>query len=278
MPGSIADTVTLSNGIKMPMFGLGTWQSKEGSEVEQSVRWALELGYRHIDTAAAYKNEEGVGQAIRDSGVPRERIFLTTKLWNDDHRKGYDASLKAFATSLQKLGFDYVDLYLIHWPVKEMYKEAWRALEKIYADGRAKAIGVSNFLVHHLQDLLPTTKVKPMVNQVEFHPRLMQKPLMEFCRREGIVEEAWSPLMRGKISQLDVINKIAQAKGKTAAQIVLRWNLQHGIVTIPKSVKRERLVENASLYDFDLSPDEMAQIDRLDQSERVGPNPDTFTF
>ena len=278
MPGSLSDTVTLANSIKMPTLGLGTWQSKEGSEVEQSVRWAIDLGYRHIDTAAAYKNEEGVGRAIRDSGVPREQIFLTTKLWNDDHRKGYDACLKAFDASLQKLGMDYVDLYLIHWPVKEMYKEAWRALEHIYATGRAKAIGVSNFLVHHLEDLLTTAKVKPMVDQVEFHPHLIQKPLMAFCRKHGIVEEAWSPLMRGKIGQLDVVNAIAASNGKTPAQIVLRWNLQHGLVTIPKSVKRERLVENAALYDFELSPDDMGRIDALDKGERVGPNPDTFTF
>src|SRR5579862_44441 len=167
---NIASTATLQNGVKIPLLGLGTWLSKEGSEVQQAVRWAIEIGYRHIDTAAAYKNEEGAGQAIRDSGVPREQIFVTTKLWNDDQRQGYDACLKAFDHSLKLLKFDYVDLYLVHWPVKGMYKEAWRALEKIYADGRAKAIGVSNFLVNQLNDLLPAAKVKPMVDQVEMHP------------------------------------------------------------------------------------------------------------
>src|SRR5947209_6124919 len=200
MAGSIADTVTLTNGVKMPTLGLGTWKSKEGSEVQQSIRWALEIGYRHIDTAAAYGNEQGVGEGIRSSGVPREQVFVTTKLWNDDQRKGHDACLKAFDASLSKLEMDYVDLYLVHWPVPGKYKEAWRAMEKIYASGRAKAIGVSNFMVHHLEDLLKDTKTVPMVNQVEFHPWLVQKPLMENCRKHRIVEEAWSPLMRGKIT------------------------------------------------------------------------------
>lgn len=278
MAGSIADTVTLTNGVKMPMLGLGTWKSKEGAEVQQAIRWALEIGYRHIDTAAAYGNEQGVGEGIRSSGVPREQVFVTTKLWNDDQRKGYDACLKAFDASLSKLGMDYVDLYLVHWPVPGQYKEAWRAVEKIYASGRAKAIGVSNFMVHHLEDLLKDTKTVPMVNQVEFHPCLVQKPLMEFCRKHRIVEEAWSPLMRGKITQLDVVTGIAMSKGKTPAQVVLKWNLQHGVVTIPKSVKRERLAENASLYDFELTAEEIARIDALDKGERVGPNPDNFNF
>lgn len=278
MAGSIADTVTLTNGVKMPMLGLGTWKSKEGAEVEQSIRWALEIGYRHIDTAAAYGNEKGVGEGIRSSGVPREQVFVTTKLWNDDQRKGYDACLKAFDTSLSKLGMDYVDLYLVHWPVPGKYKEAWRAVDEIYASGRAKAIGVSNFMVHHLEDLLKDTQTVPMVNQVEFHPWLVQKPLMEICRKHRIVEEAWSPLMRGKITQLDVVTEIAKSKGKTPAQVVLKWNLQHGLVTIPKSVKRERLVENASLYDFELTAEEMTRIDALDKGERVGPNPDNYNF
>jgi diketogulonate reductase-like aldo/keto reductase len=278
MAGSIADTVTLTNGVKMPMLGLGTWKSQEGQEVQQAIRWALEIGYRHIDTAAAYGNEKGVGEGLRSSGVPREQVFVTTKLWNDDQRKGYDACMKAFDTSLSKLGMDYVDLYLVHWPVPGKYKEAWRAVEKIYASGRAKAIGVSNFMVHHLDDLLKDTQTVPMVNQVEFHPWLVQKPLMEACRKRRIVEEAWSPLMRGKITQLEVVTEIANRKGKTPAQVVLRWNLQHGVVTIPKSVKRDRLVENASLYDFELTAEEMARIDALDKGERVGPNPDNFTF
>ena len=278
MAGNISDTVTLRNGVKMPLLGLGTWQSAEGSEVEQSVRWALELGYRHIDTAAIYQNERGVGRAVREGGVPREQLFVTTKVWNDDIRAGHDAVLRAIDTSLRKLDMDYVDLYLVHWPVKGKYKEAWRAMEKIHADGKAKAIGVSNFMVHHLKDLLPDARTAPMVNQVEMHPRLVQSELMAFCRENRIVQEAWSPLMKGKVGQIPQIQETAKHHGKTAAQVALRWNIQHGVVTIPKSVKRERLVENAGIFDFQLTAQEMATIDALDKHERVGPDPDNFSF
>jgi methylglyoxal/glyoxal reductase len=278
MAGSIADNVTLRNGVKMPVLGLGTWQSAEGSEVEQAVRWALELGYRHIDTAAIYQNERGVGRAVRESGVPREQVLVTTKVWNDDVRGGHDAVLRAIDESLRKLGMEYVDLYLVHWPVKGKYKEAWRAMEKIHASGKAKAIGVSNFMVHHLKDLLAGAQVTPMVNQVEMHPRLVQPELMAFCREKGIAQEAWSPLMKGKVGHVPQIQEIAQRHGKTAAQVALRWNVQHGVVTIPKSVKRERLVENAAIFDFHLSAQEMAAIDALDRHDRVGPDPDNFSF
>ena len=278
MAGSIRDSVTLANGVRMPRLGLGTWQSAEGSEVEQSVRWALEIGYRHVDTAAIYGNERGVGRAIRDSGVPREEVFVTTKVWNDDQRKGHDAVLRAFDESLRRLGTDYVDLYLVHWPVKGKYKEAWRALEKIYGGGRAKAIGVSNFLVHHLADVIRDAQVVPMVNQIEFHPRLLQRELMAACRRHNIVQEAWSPLMKGKIAHIPQLQELAEKHRKSVAQVVLRWNLQHGIVTIPKSVRRERLEENANLFDFELTADDMAKIDALDRGERVGADPDNFPF
>ena len=282
MPGGLGDTVTLNNGVKMPLLGLGTWQAAEGREVEQAVRWALELGYRHIDTASIYGNERGVGRAVRDSGVPRERVFVTTKVWNDDQRRGRDAVLKAFDASLRRLGFDYVDLYLVHWPVKGKYKEAWAALQEIYATGRARAVGVSNFLVHHLEDLLadspPGGAAVPAVNQVEFHPRLVQRDLLEFDRRRGIVHESWSPLMKGRVNDIPVLRGIAEAHRKTVAQVVLRWNLQHGVVTIPKSVRRERLIENADLFDFQLSTDEMARIDALDRGERVGADPDHVSF
>ena len=278
MAGSIRDSVTLANGVQMPRVGLGTWQSAEGTEVEQSVRWALEIGYRHVDTAAIYGNERGVGRALRDSGVPRGEVFVTTKVWNDDQRKGHDAVLRAFDESLRRLGMDYVDLYLVHWPVKGKYKEAWRALEKIYAGGRAKAIGVSNFLVHHLDDVVNGAQVVPMVNQVEFHPRLLQRDLMDACRRHNVVQEAWSPLMKGKVAHIPQLQELAGKYGKTVAQVVLRWNLQHGIVTIPKSVRRERLEENADLFEFELSADDLAKIDALDRGERVGADPDNFPF
>jgi diketogulonate reductase-like aldo/keto reductase len=278
MYGSVADTVTLSNGVKMPRLGVGTWRSAEGAEVERSVRWALEIGYRHVDTAAIYGNERGVGRAVRDSGVPREQVFVTTKVWNDDQRAGHDAVLRAFDESLRRLGFDYVDLYLIHWPVKGKYKQAWRALEQIYASGRAKAIGVSNFLVHHLDDVLSDAQVRPMVNQVEFHPRLVQPQLVDYCRRNGIVQEAWSPLMKGKVAAIPQLRELAAKYGKTEAQVVLRWDLQRGIVTIPKSVRRERLAENADLFDFELAPEDVASIDALDRGERVGADPDNFSF
>jgi methylglyoxal/glyoxal reductase len=275
---SVHDTVGLHNGVRMPRLGLGTWKSAEGREVEQSVRWALEIGYRHVDTAAIYGNERGVGQAVRDSGVPREQVFVTTKVWNDDQRRGHDAVVRAFDESLRRLGFDYVDLYLVHWPVKGKYKEAWRALEKIYETGRARAIGVSNFLVHHLEDVVKDAAVVPMVNQVEFHPRLLQRELTQACRRHGIVQEAWSPLMKGKIANIPQLRELAEKYGKTVAQVVLRWNLQHGIVTIPKSVRRERLAENADLFDFEIAPDDVATIDALDRGERVGADPDNFSF
>jgi diketogulonate reductase-like aldo/keto reductase len=276
--GSIGDTVSLANGVRMPRLGLGTWRSAEGAEVEQSVRWALEIGYRHVDTAAVYGNERGVGRALRDSGVPREHVFVTTKVWNDDQRAGHAAVLRAFDESLRRLGTDYVDLYLVHWPVKGKYVEAWRALEQIHSTGRARAIGVSNFLVHHLEDVLKSAAVKPMVNQVEFHPRLVQRDVLEFSRRQGVVQEAWSPLMKGRAAEVPLLRDLAEKYGKTPSQVVLRWDLQHGVVTIPKSVRRERLEENADLFDFELSPDEMAQIDALDRGERIGADPDHFNF
>jgi diketogulonate reductase-like aldo/keto reductase len=275
---SITDTVSLANGVRMPRLGLGTWRSAEGAEVEQSVRWALEIGYRHVDTAAVYGNERGVGRAVRDSRVPREQLFITTKVWNDDQRAGHAAVLRAFDESLRRLGTEYVDLYLVHWPVKGKYVEAWRALEQIHSTGRAKAIGVSNFLVHHLEDVLKSAAVKPMVNQVEFHPRLVQRDLLEFSRRHGIVQESWSPLMKGKAAEVPLLRDLAEKYGKTPSQVVLRWDLQHGVVTIPKSVRRERLEENAGLFDFELSPDEMAEIDALDRGERIGADPDHFNF
>ncbi|ASS87859.1 glyoxal reductase [Geobacillus lituanicus] len=272
----LQDCATLHNGVKMPWVGLGVYKVKEGEEVRSAVRTALEIGYRHVDTAAFYENEEGVGQAIRESGIPREQVFVTTKVWNTD--QGYETTLKAFDKSLKKLGFDYVDLYLVHWPVKGKYKETYKALEKLYKDGYVRAIGVSNFQIHHLQDVLADCEIKPMVNQVEYHPRLTQKELQAFCRENGIQLEAWSPLMRGEILTEPTIVDIGRKYGKTPAQVVLRWDLQHGVVTIPKSVTPARIKENADIFDFSLTDEEMKQIDALNLNKRVGPDPDNFNF
>ncbi|KZE97273.1 Glyoxal reductase [Geobacillus stearothermophilus] len=273
---SLQDCAVLHNGVQMPWVGLGVYKVKEGEEVKSAVRTALEIGYRHIDTAAFYENEEGVGQAIRESGIPREQVFVTTKVWNTD--QGYETTLKAFDASLKKLGFDYVDLYLVHWPVKGKYKETYKALEKLYKDGYVRAIGVSNFQIHHLQDVLADCEIKPMVNQVEYHPRLTQKELLTFCRENGIQLEAWSPLMRGEILTEPTIVEIGKKYGKTPAQVVLRWDLQHGVVTIPKSVTPARIKENADIFDFSLTDEEMKQIDALNLNKRVGPDPDNFNF
>ncbi|MCK7605409.1 aldo/keto reductase [Geobacillus stearothermophilus] len=272
----LQDCTTLHNGVKMPWVGLGVYKVKEGEEVRSAVRTALEIGYRHVDTAAFYENEEGVGRAIRESGIPREQVFVTTKVWNTD--QGYETTLKAFDASLKKLGFDYVDLYLVHWPVKGKYKETYKALEKLYKDGYVRAIGVSNFQIHHLQDVLADCEIKPMVNQVEYHPRLTQKELQAFCRENGIQLEAWSPLMRGEILTEPTIVEIGKKYGKTPAQVVLRWDLQHGVVTIPKSVTPARIKENADIFDFSLTDEEMKQIDALNLNKRVGPDPDNFNF
>jgi methylglyoxal/glyoxal reductase len=275
-PKKLSDTVKLANGVEMPRLGLGVWKAKDGEEVQNAVKAAIQTGYRLIDTAAVYKNEEGVGKAIKESGVSREDLFITTKVWNDD--QGYESTLQAFEESRKKLGLEYIDLYLIHWPVKGKYKETWKALEKLYEDGLVKAIGVSNFQVHHLKDLLADAKVKPVVNQVEFHPYLTQKELLAYCNEENIQLEAWSPLMQGEVVRVDVIKELAEKYGKTPAQIVLRWDLQHGVVTIPKSVKEHRIRENADVFDFELSQEDMDKLDALNKNHRFGPDPDNFDF
>ncbi len=273
---SIHDCTVLNNGLAMPWLGFGVFKVEEGDEVERAVSTALETGYRSIDTAALYNNERGVGSAMRASGIPREEIFLTTKVWNDDMRA--KRTLAAFKESLERLGTDYVDLYLVHWPVAGYYKETWRAMEEIYASGRAKAIGVSNFMIHHLEDLLGESEIIPAVNQIEFHPLLVQEELLVFCQSQAIQVEAWSPLMRGKILDEEAIIGIAEKYGKTAAQVILRWDLQHGVVTIPKSTHAERIAENADIFDFTLSEADMQALDAMDAGERVGPDPYNFAF
>jgi len=275
MISSITDCTVLNNGLKMPWLGFGVFQTKEGDEVIRSVKWALEAGYRSIDTAMIYRNERGVGRAIKDSGVPREEIFLTTKLWNDDIRAR--RAMRAFDESLRRLDVDYVDLYLIHWPV-EGRQEAWKAMENIYESGRAKAIGVSNFMVEHLEDFLPECKVVPAVNQVEFHPFLVQPHLLQYCQEHKIQLEAWSPIAKGQVMDSPNIQEIAKKYDKTPVQITLRWELQHGVVTIPKSVHKERIVANCQTFDFELSDEDMADLDALDKGHRTGPDPLNFNF
>ncbi|WP_240548431.1 aldo/keto reductase [Paenibacillus lignilyticus] len=276
----VQDTTTLHNGVKMPWLGLGVFQVAEGDELVQAVKTAIKQGYRSVDTAAIYGNEQSVGQgiqeAISESGIARDELFVTSKVWNAD--LGYEAALAAYETSLAKLGLDYLDLYLIHWPVKGKYKEAWRALETLYKEGRVRAIGVSNFQIHHLEDVMKDATVTPMVNQVELHPQLSQQELRRFCAEHGIRIEAWSPLMQGQLLEHPVLKEIADAHNKSIAQVILRWDLQHGIVTIPKSTKEHRIIENASLFDFELSSGEVARIDQLNQNLRIGPDPDNFDF
>lgn len=280
MVNSLQDTTTLHNGVEMPWFGLGVFKVEEGPELVNAVKVAIKHGYRSIDTAAIYGNEEGVGQGIREgleeAGIAREDLFVTSKVWNSD--LGYDSTIAAYETSLKKLGVEYLDLYLIHWPVEGKYKEAWRALETLYKAGKVKAIGVSNFQIHHLKDLMKEAEVKPMVNQVECHPRLTQKEVQAFCQQEGIQLEAWSPLMQGELLDNDALQEIAAKYGKSVAQVILRWDLQNGIVTIPKSTKEHRIVENSSVFDFELTEEDMTQINLLNQNHRVGPDPDNFDF
>lgn len=273
---NLSSATTLNNGLKMPWLGLGVFLSKEGTEVENAVKVALANGYKSIDTAAIYKNERGVGKAIRESGIPREDIFLTSKVWNAD--QGYSSTMAAFEESLEKLQTDYLDLYLIHWPKGERSKETWKAMEELYQKGRMKAIGVSNFLVHHLDDFLPHCKVMPAVNQVEFHPELIQPDLLAYCQKKGIQLEAWSPIMKGRVNDVPLMQELAAKYGKTPVQIVLRWDIQKGVVTIPKSVTPERIIANADVFDFELSPEDMARIDALDRNKRIGGHPDHITF
>ncbi|MCJ7465465.1 MAG: aldo/keto reductase [Maribacter sp.] len=273
---NLQGTFTLHNGVEMPYFGLGTYQSDNDQEVVDAVNFALDIGYRHIDTASVYGNEEGVGKGIRKSNVPRKEIFVVSKVWNSD--QGYDSTLYAFEASLKRLDLDYLDLYLIHWPVKSKFSDTWRALEKLYHDKRIRAIGVSNFMQYHLENLIQVAEVVPMVNQIEFHPYLVQQDLIEYCRSKNIQYEAWSPFMQGKLFKLDFCRDLAKKYGKSAAQIVLRWDLQKGVATIPKSVKNERILSNTAIFDFELSEDEMQYLDSFDREERIGSDPDNFDF
>ncbi|MBP1154330.1 MULTISPECIES: aldo/keto reductase [unclassified Paenibacillus] len=270
----IGDTKELRGGIRMPWVGLGVWKTKD-DEVTQAVQYALDAGYRSIDTAAVYGNEAGVGKALQATSIPRDLLFITTKVWNAD--QGYDSTLRAFEESRRKLQLEVIDLYLVHWPVKDKYKETWKALVKLQKEGYVRAIGVSNFQPHHLQDIIDDSGVVPLVNQVEFHPLLQQTELRAFCRQHEIQLEAWSPLMQGNLD-LPLLSELANKYGKTPAQIILRWDLQHGVVTIPKSVRESRIRENSDIFDFTLSDEDMMRIDGLNQNKRFGADPDNFDF
>jgi diketogulonate reductase-like aldo/keto reductase len=276
MLNDIRACTTLNNGVQMPWLGFGTFRIPEGDETYTSVRHALDAGYRSIDTAALYENEVSVGRAVRDSGIPREEIFITTKVWNDDQRRR--RVLQAFEESLTRLEMDYVDLYLVHWPVPETFVETWGIMEEIYRSGKARAIGVSNHLVHHLEAILKPGAVVPAVNQVEFHPYLQSRELHAFCRQRGIQLEAWAPLMKGKGLSEPVLQEIAARHGKTPAQVVIRWELQKEVVAIPKSVHRERIYENRDVFDFSLDEEDMRRIDGLERDQRYGAHPDRIPF
>jgi diketogulonate reductase-like aldo/keto reductase len=268
--------IELSNGVRMPQLGYGVFQIPD-AETKTAVQAALEIGYRSIDTAAVYGNEAGVGQAIAESGVARDELFVTTKLWNS--AQGYDATLKAFDESLAKLGLEQLDLYLIHWPTPERdkYLDTWKAFEKLHADGRVRALGVSNFQPAHLERLLDAAEIAPALNQIELHPYLQQQELREFDAKHGIATEAWSPLAQGGSLLGDpIIGELAVKHGRTPAQIVLRWHLQLGNVVIPKSVTPSRMRENFDLFEFTLTEEELESLTPLNRDERTGPDPDTF--
>lgn len=267
----ITATIGLVNGVAMPRLGLGTYKSAEGGDVERSVSAALEYGYRSIDTASLYGNEAGIGAAIAASGVPRDELFLASKVWNDE--QGFDATLAAFERSLSRLGTSYLDLYLVHWP-REQTHDTWRALERLYAEGAVRAIGVCNHLEHHLEGLLAVADVPPMVDQYEFHPWLQQPSLRAFCAARDIVVEAWAPLMKGRVADVPELATIGATHGKSPAQAAVRWLLQLDVVTIPKSVHAGRIAENADVFDFALTDDEMTTIAALDRGYRFGPEPD----
>lgn len=281
---SLTSTYRLANGYKIPVVGFGTWQTPDGDVAVASVKEALVAGYRHIDTAQGYKNEESVGQAIKESGIPREEIFLTTKLWNANH--SYDLVMSSFEESLKKLQTDYIDLFLIHWPNpvafrdnwKEANAETWRAFEELYEAGKIKAIGVSNFLPHHLDTLAKTAKVMPMVNQIFLAPGELQPEVVDYAKKHDMILEAYSPLGTGKIFDVPEMQEIAKSHDKSIAQVSLRWSLQHGFLPLPKSVTPSRIKENTELFDFELSEEEMKQIDQLDGVVGKAKDPDTAQF
>ena len=277
---SLSSTRTLANGVKIPCIGYGTWQTPGGDVARDSVKKALELGYRHVDTATVYGNEASVGEGIRLSGVKREDVFLTTKQWTNE--RGFENTVAAAERALKTLGVDYLDLYLVHWPAVEKLSpdwaainaETWRGFEKLYKDGKVRAIGVSNFMPAQLAALKECAEVQPMVDQVEFHPGYIQRNVLDYCRENGIVVEAWSPLGSGRLLADPLVNEIGAAHGKSAAQTCVRYALQHGIVPLPKSVTPERIAANADVFDFALTDAEMAALDAMPETGYSGYHPD----
>ena len=263
-------SIPLRTGARIPQVGLGVWQAAKG-ETQEAVKTALRLGYRHVATARIYGNERDVGEGLRASGVPRDQVFVTTKLWNED--QGYDKALRAFDASLDRLGLEYIDLYLIHWPVAGKREESWRALEHLFSEKRARAIGVSNYLVPHLEELFTHAKVAPAVNQIEVHPFLQARETRAFCTSKGIVVEAYSPLTHGTRLLDPVITEVAKRAQRTNAQVLLRWGIQHGMVVLPKSVREARLKENAAVFDFEIGPDDMRRLDALEDGAATGWDP-----
>ena len=272
-PIAIDTKVKLNNDTEMPVFGLGTYEARGGKETREAVLYALEIGYRLIDTAATYGNEEDVGEAIRKSQIPRKEIFVTTKLWNSDH--GYQAAMAACEKSLKKLGLSYVDLYLIHWPVAGLRNDSYRALEKLLQEGKCRALGVSNFTIWHLEDLFEHSSTIPAVNQVEFSPYLYQDDLLQFCRSHGIILEGYSPLTKGHKLNDPRLIAVARTYSKSTAQILIRWALQKGTIVIPKSSSREKIVENANVFDFSVSEEDVGILDSFDEGYRTSWNPST---
>lgn len=271
------NTINLNNGIAMPILGYGVYQIPL-DQTAQCICTAVETGYRSIDTAMIYGNEQGVGQGIKNCGIPREELFITTKVWNKDH--GYESTLKAFGDSLKRLGLDYLDLYLIHWPVPKcsLYIDTWRAMEKLYHDGLIRAVGVSNFTIDHLEEIKDECEITPAVNQVELHPWLVQPELCQYMEANGIAAEAWSPLAQGTLLNDKLLMDIGQKYNKTAAQVILRWNVQRNVITIPKSTKKQRIMSNIDIFDFQLSNEDMQSITNMNKNHRIGPHPDTFSM
>jgi methylglyoxal/glyoxal reductase len=272
--------IRLNNGIEMPQIGYGVFRVDEGKDLEEAVVTAIRSGYRSIDTAAIYGNEQSVGNGIRkaieEGLVSRKELFVTSKLWNN--HGSYDETITDYEETLERMGLDYLDLYLIHWPGKDKYLQPWKALEHLYQEGKVKSIGVSNFQVYHLEDLLKNAEVIPVINQIEFHPKLTQTEVREYCQQHNIQVEAWSPLMNAELLNNDLVKEIATKHDKSAAQVILKWDIQHGIITIPKSMTPSRIKENINLDDFSLSEEEMKQLNDLNENLRSGPNPDEFNF